>query len=124
MRLLCTDLNPQRNHGPQNACTTFSPAAALGKKGQPGSEDRLYIEAMGLKVRSKILGVSKITNGDTLHLARMKQLGLKFMAKKDASFSMNNVLSMDLETCSVANTEGRFMVYAVGFFTTQLATSA
>ena len=59
------------------------------------------------------MGVSKITNGN---LARMKRLGLKFMTKKDASFSMNNVLSMDLETCSVANTEGRFMVYAVGFY--------
>ena len=28
---------------------------------------------------------------------------------------MSNVLSMDLETGSVINTDGRFMVYAVGF---------
>ena len=66
---------------------------------------------------------SKITKEN---MASMKELGLVFdtSLSDGKAFGMSNVLSMDLETCSVANSGGRFMVYAVGFFTNQLATSA
>jgi len=35
--------------------------------------------------------------------------------RKAASFSMDNIVCMDLETCSVRDTGGTFMVYAVGW---------
>ena len=88
-------------------------SSRFGKKGQTRGEACLHIEALGLKVRSNILHIqpSDITEDNMLS---MKQSGLKFLLSGEA-FNMRNVVSMDIETCSEANTESRFMVYAVVF---------
>ena len=87
------------------------PSCRFGKKCNPNVEDCLHIETLGLKVRSKILHFqpSNLTWGehDEYETARSQ------VPPSGEAFSMHNVLSMDLETCSVANMEGRFMVYAV-----------
>ena len=90
------------------------PSSRFGKKGQSSGDACLHIEALGLKVRSKILHFQP-SNCTEENMASMKQLGIKFLGT-GGTFSMHNVLSMDLETCTVANTESRFMVYSIGWY--------
>ncbi len=71
------------------------------------------IAAACLKVRCEALGIApqdrkKISD----KMGEIQKMGLTF---PDVHYDMTKTLAMDLETCSVANTNGRFLVYAVGF---------
>ena len=69
-----------------------------------------YIKAKGLQARCNKLGIQ--TCNASRHWKEIKEMGLTFPEK---TFDMSNVISMDIETCSVMNSGGRFMTYAVGW---------
>jgi hypothetical protein len=72
-----------------------------------------FIRAKGFLARCKKLGIAPYDrNAVSREWEELTKLPLQFPT---VEFAMNNVISMDLETCSVKGQEGRFMTYAVGW---------
>tara|TARA_Y100001963_G_scaffold154732_1_gene244166 strand:- start:726 stop:4754 length:4029 start_codon:yes stop_codon:yes gene_type:complete len=80
-----------------------------------------YIPALGLKTRCAKLGISasdalRRKDGVESHHVSWKDVTTMGLTFPRASFSMDNVISMDLETCSVEEHSGVFFIYAVGWY--------
>ena len=73
------------------------------------------IEAKGFTAKCKVLGIDPLNNKQVA-ANRTKLTNMSLTFGKCAPFDMTNVLAMDIETCSVANSNGKFLVYAVGWW--------
>ena len=87
----------------------------FGKKGEViSSTVKLQIDALGRRVRRALLGFHP-TNMTRENWQLLEEQGLIFDVEKHKPFNMDNCLCMDIETCSLINTGGRFLVHNVGW---------
>ena len=87
----------------------------FGKKGEViSSTVKLQIDALGRRVRCALLGFHP-TNMTRENWQLLEEQGLIFDVEKHKPFNMDNCLCMDIETCSLINTGGRFLVHNVGW---------
>ena len=72
-----------------------------------------FIDAKGLEIRCNRLGIFK-SDGKKMgeRWGEIEGMGLTV---PDVAYDMQQTLAMDLETCSIAHSNGHFLVYAIGY---------
>ena len=72
-----------------------------------------YIDAKGLDIRCDRLGIFK-SDGKKMR-ERWGEIEGMGLTVPDVAYDMQQTLAMDLETCSIAHSNGHFLVYAIGY---------
>jgi hypothetical protein len=74
-------------------------------------QPQLYVRAKGLECRCDRLGIFK--SDGRAQQRRMPEIKAMELTIPNVTYDMTHTICMDLETCSLQHTRGRFMVYAV-----------